>query len=317
MFDETLYLQKPDGARIAYHHHQAENDEKAILLVNHGLIEHSRRYSRFAAFMAASGFHVYAHDHRGHGETQAPDAPLGRFARKNGVSLVIEDAKAIRDLASANHPGLPVLLFGHSMGGLIALRTATEFPESFQALAVWNSNFNNGIETRFARLVLKIERALKGSDVPSLLMAKATFEAWGKSVSGRRTLLDWLSRDDAEVDLYANDPLCRFQASNSLWMDVLDLTAQTATLPRLARLRTDLPIHLVGGGQDPATKGGEATRALDHRLRQSGLTDVTLTLYPAMRHETLNEIGRDKAMAAFRDWARTALGLEAVHSGLE
>lgn len=309
MFDETLYLSRPDGARIAYHYQPADNDGRAILIVNHGLIEHSRRYRRFALFMAEAGFHVYVHDHRGHGETKAPNAPLGRFALRDGVARVIEDVKAMRDLAIAVHPGLPVLLFGHSMGGLIALRAATDYPDDIQALAIWNSNFNSGIETRFARLVLKIEQALKGSDVPSLLMAKATFEAWGKSVPGHRTLFDWLSRDPTEVDLYAADPLCRFQASNSLWQDVLDLTAETATLPRLARLPTGLPIHLVGGGRDPATKNSAATQALANRLRHSGFTDVTLKLYPDMRHETLNEIGRDEAMAEFRNWAEQALGL--------
>ena len=51
-----------------------------VVQINHGLAEHAARYARFADFLAARGFHVYAHDHRGHGATKAPDAPLGRFA---------------------------------------------------------------------------------------------------------------------------------------------------------------------------------------------------------------------------------------------
>ncbi|THF53882.1 alpha/beta hydrolase [Allorhizobium terrae] len=307
MFEKTLYLDMPDGTRLAYHLEPAALSARGILLICHGLTEHSLRYNAFAKAMSAAGFHVYAHDHRGHGQTTAPDASLGRFARRDGVAKVIADVKAMRDFASAAHPDLPIVLFGHSMGGLIALRAATEYPESFNALAVWNSNFNAGIAGHIARIVLKIERALKGSDVPSLIMAKSTFEAWGKSIRNHRTAFDWLSRDAQEVDLYIADPLCGFPVSVSLWLDLMELTLNTATHERLSALPKTLPVHLVGGGQDPATAKAEATRWLSGRMAQSGLRHVRLKIYPDMRHETLNEIGREKAIDDFIAWATAAV----------
>ncbi len=89
---------------------------------------------------------------------------------------------AMRDLAVQNHPGLPIILFGHSMGGLIALNVATAHPQSFNALTIWNSNFNPGLAGRFAQGVLYLEQMLKGSDVPSLILPKATFAAWGRAI---------------------------------------------------------------------------------------------------------------------------------------
>ncbi|HBF29126.1 alpha/beta hydrolase [Rhizobium sp.] len=307
MFKSTLYLSRSDGARLAYRYMPAVHPARGILLINHGLSEHSGRYAAFANSMSIAGFHVYAHDHRGHGETIAPGAQHGRFALNGGLSKVIADVDAMREFASNAHPTLPIVLFGHSMGGLIALRAATAYPATIDALAVWNSNFNAGIAGHIARMVLKIERALKGSDVPSLIMTRSTFDAWGKSIPGHRTLFDWLSRDASEVDKYIADPLCGFPASVSLWLDVMGLTLDTTTPARLSALSKSLPIHLVGGGQDPATDKAAATRWLAERLRNSGFNHVTLKIYDEMRHETLNEIGREQATADFITWAHSAI----------
>ena len=305
MFEETKWFASPTGASLAYHYQPAETPARGIVVVSHGLAEHSKRYRDFAGAMAGHGFHVYAHDHRGHGETAAADAPIGRFARRDGARRVIEDVKAVRDMAVAAHPGLPVLLFGHSMGGLIALNAAIEYPGDFAALAVWNSNFNPGLAGRAAQAILLAERALKGSDVPSGLLPKLTFAAWGKSIPGHRTPFDWLSHDPAIVDAYIADPLCGFDASVSLWLDLFELTFRAPKLAR--RLPKDFPIHLVGGAEDPATNGGREILWLADRLKRLGFTDVSVKIWPATRHETLNTTVRAEASAELAEWTKRVL----------
>ncbi|KKX29286.1 alpha/beta hydrolase [Rhizobium sp. LC145] len=305
MFEETKWFSSPTGASLAYHYQPAAAPPRGIVVVSHGLAEHSKRYRDFARAMASNGFHVYVHDHRGHGETAAPDASIGRFARRDGARRVIEDVKAIRDMAVAAHPGLPVLLFGHSMGGLIALNAAIEYPGDFAALAVWNSNFNPGLAGRAAQAILLAERALKGSDVPSGLLPKLTFAAWGKSIPGHRTPFDWLSHDPAIVDAYIADPLCGFDASVSLWLDLFELTFRAPKLAR--RLPKDFPIHLVGGAEDPATNGGREILWLADRLKRLGFTDVSVKIWPATRHETLNTTVRAEASAELAEWTKRVL----------
>ncbi len=305
MFEETRRLQSPTGANIAYHTAPATESPRAILLISHGLAEHSRRYKAFAEAMAAAGFHTYAFDHRGHGQTTAPDVPIGRFARRDGAKLVLQDVKAMRDMAAAAHPGLPIILFGHSMGGLIALNAAVDHPESFDAVAVWNSNFNPGPAGRAAQAILLIEKALKGSDVPSGLLPKLTFGAWGKSIPGHRTEFDWLSHDRDIVDAYIEDPLCGFGASVSLWLDLFELTFRAPKL--IGRLRKDLPIHLLGGAEDPATNGGREILWLSRQFRKDGFTKITTKVWPGTRHETLNDTVRSRATAEFSAWATQAL----------
>ncbi len=308
MFTDLHYLDAPSGAHIAYHSLPATQTPRGIVIVCHGLAEHSRRYEGFAEALAARGYHVFVHDHRGHGETTAADAETGRFAARNGVDKVIADVRAMRDLAVGQYPGMPVILFGHSMGGLIALNTASAHPQAFQALSVWNSNFNPGPAGRFAQAVLAVEKMLKGSDVPSAILPRATFGAWGKSIPGHRTAFDWLSRDPAEVDAYIADPLCGFDASVSLWQDLFRLTFSGASPESLARLPSGLPVYLVGGGQDPATNKGREIRWLGRRMMASGMTQVMTTIYDEMRHETLNEIGREQPIADFLAWLDRTTG---------
>ncbi|WP_117192476.1 alpha/beta fold hydrolase [Rhizobium terrae] len=310
MFRETRRLQSPTGANLAFHHVPAGGLPRAILLVSHGLTEHSKRYETFAEAMAGHGFHVYAFDHRGHGETTAPDAPIGRFARRDGVRLVLQDVKAMRDMAAASHPGLPVLLFGHSMGGLIALNAAIDYPESFDALAVWNSNFHPGPAGRAAQAILLAEKALKGSDVPSGLLPKLTFGAWGKSIPGHRTEFDWLSHDRDVVDAYIADPLCGFGASVSLWLDLFELTFRGPKM--IGRLPKNLPIHLIGGAEDPATNGGREILWLSEHFRKNGFSNVTTKVWPATRHETLNDTVRARAIAEFAAWAKATIASPAM-----
>jgi alpha-beta hydrolase superfamily lysophospholipase len=311
MFEETRRLATATGADLAYHCQPALGAEHGILLISHGLAEHSRRYAAFAREMSGHGFHVYAHDHRGHGQTTAPDAPLGRFAQRQGARLVADDLQAMRDVAAAAHPGLPVILFGHSMGGLIALNSAIDNPRGFAALAVWNSNFNLGMAGRAAQVILRTERALKGSDVPSGLLPKLTFEAWGKSIPGHRTEFDWLSHDRDIVDAYIEDPLCGFAASVSLWLDLFDLTFRAPKL--IGRLPKDLPIHLIGGAEDPATNGGQAIQWLSQRFKQNGFSAVTTKICPATRHETLNDTVRGRATSEFAAWAKSILAAPKAH----
>jgi alpha-beta hydrolase superfamily lysophospholipase len=305
-FDEQRVLASPTGARLNLLVRKAAEPARAIVQINHGLAEHAQRYSRFADHLAAHGSHVYAHDHRGHGGTTAPDAPPRMFARENGSEKVIADVLAVHDLIAREHPGLPVIAFGHSMGGLIALNFVQRHSGRIAAAAIWNANFSAGPAERIAKLLLLWERFRLGSDVPSRLLPKLTFQNWARQVPGRRTEFDWLSRDPEEVDAYIADPLCGWDASVSMWRDMFDLIFHGADDRLFSDMRRDLPFHLVGGEKDPATASGKAVRDLDVRLRRLGFSSVATRIYPDTRHESLNEINRETVMADFVKWTNRA-----------
>ncbi|MEX3010134.1 alpha/beta fold hydrolase [Hoeflea sp. TYP-13] len=309
-FDEQTALDSPTGAALNLLHKTPKGMARAIVQINHGLAERASRYGPFADYLSEAGFAVFVHDHRGHGETKASDAPVGIFAKApagQAFEKVIADTLAVNTYARERYPDVPVITFGHSMGGLIAMNFALSHPDRQSALAVWNANFNMGLEGRLAQGVLAGERMILGSDVPSRILPKLTFEAWGKSIKNADTGFDWLSHDRDQVAAYVADPLCGWDASVALWQDIFAMAFRGSSKTELVRLRKTTPIHLVGGGQDPATNKGRAVTWMASHMRACGFEDVTGRIYDDMRHETLNETALPGARCAMEDFAAWAV----------
>lgn len=286
---------------------EPETPVRAVVQINHGLAEHAARYQRFMEALATHGIASIAHDHRGHGTTRAPDAPLGRFAKAAGADAVIDDVLAVHGLIAKRWPSRPVIIFGHSMGGLIALDFVLRHPDCVQAAAIWNANFSAGLLGRVAQAILAWEKFRIGSDVPSRILPRLTFQAWGAQVPNARTPFDWLSHEDVEVAKYISDPLCGWSASVSMWQDVFELIFRGADDLQFAKIRRDLPFQLVGGAEDPATEKGRSVLALAGRLRQMGFQHVQSRIYGHTRHETLNDLNRNTATTDFMHWVDQVL----------
>ena len=301
-FDDQISLASSTGAALNLYARRAAGPGRAVVQVNHGLAEHAARYAAFADFLAARGIHTYAHDHRGHGYTTAPDAPLGRFAASGGSDKVLADVLAVHDHIAAAHPDLPVVVFGHSMGALIALNFTLSHSARIRGAALWNADFSAGLAGRAALAALAWERFRLGSDMPSRIMPLATFRTWNRQVGENRTAFDWLSRDHAVVDAYVADPLCGFDASVSLWRDLFDFVFTAADDAGLSAVRKDLPFNLVGGSGDPYTRGGKTMTRLADRMRAMGFLNLVSTIYAGNRHESLNELNRDVVMQDFAVW---------------
>jgi pimeloyl-ACP methyl ester carboxylesterase len=169
-FDEQRLLETPGGTALNLFVKKARQAAHAVVQINHGLSEHAGHYAAFANFLAERGFHVYAQDHRGHGGTKAEDALPGMFARKDGVKKVVADVASVHDLIATEHPGLPVILFGRSVGGLIALSFLCQRLRPVAGAAIWNYPKQPRLSSRAARLLLGWERFRLGSDAPSRLL---------------------------------------------------------------------------------------------------------------------------------------------------
>ncbi|MCP4074079.1 MAG: alpha/beta hydrolase [Hyphomicrobiales bacterium] len=295
----------PSGAELCLYNTEALTNAgavKGIVQINHGMAEHGARYQRFAAKLSNAGYHVIAHDHRGHGNTKADDAPFGVFSSKNGLQKALDDIAHVNNIARKKYPQLPIILFGHSMGTILGFNYCLKYPETIAAAALWNTGFDTGALAMVFNILLKIERALKGSDVPSRLAQKMTFEDWNRKFAPNRTDFDWLSRDEAEVDKYVADPLCGFPVSIGMWLDVLTGINFGADNKNLTRLPVHLPFHLLAGAADPCSAKGQAVARLAKRLKNAGLENVTLNILPETRHESLNEINRNEITTDFIAW---------------
>ena len=266
------------------------------------MVEHALRYSRFASELCQSGFAVYSHDIRGHGHTEAEDAPQGVFAKTNGFNVILKDQNDVIKLAKERHPNKPIICFGHSLGSIINLNFALRYPKMVNALACWNSGIETGILPRASRIILSIESVFRDPNLPSLIAWKLSFGAWNSKFKPNRTDFDWLSQDDKEVDLYVNDSLCGFEASISMWRDILEGVFFAGNQKNLIKLDKNLPVHIVGGGIDPCTNNGKDMEKLALKLKNNGLSDVTCNILDNTRHESLNEVNRDHTTKEFMNW---------------
>ncbi len=301
-FDGEMRLASPSGADLRLLSKAAQGPARAVVQVNHGLSEHAGRYARLSAFLSAHGFHVLAHDHRGHGKTKAEGAPLGHFGPGANADTILADVGAVHDHIASIWPGLPVFVFGHSMGGMIALTYALRHSRRIAGVAAWNAPFATRLEALAGKAVLAVERFRLGSDVPSRLVPRLTFGSWARAFPQRRTEFDWLSRVPEEVDRYVQDPLCGLDVSIGIWTVLFELSLIAANRNEYKATRKDLPLHLVGGGADPSTDGGKIVQRTADILRRNGFGDVTIRLYPLARHETLNEPEADEAMRDLLSW---------------
>lgn len=323
---ETQQLTTTSGAKLHVYHalcssadHMPANTKsstqgstpvKGIVHINHGLAEHAGRYEIFAEALNKAGFHVYAHDHRGHGHTHTRHNQLGHFDSEDATSTVLADIADLHHQIKEDHPDLPLLLFGHSMGGLIAMNYALKYPSQLVGVAIWNSNFSGGILGRLGQLLLAWEKMRRGSDTPSHILPKLTFDAWGKAIKGHRTAFDWLSHKPEAVDAYIQDPLCGWNASIGMWQTIFDWVFAGSNPQALATLPKNLPFMLVGGGEDPATDHGKATKAQAARLKKAELKAVECIIYDTARHETLNDLIAEQATKDFILWANNAIDAE-------
>lgn len=300
----TADIERPDGASVHLHFCQSQASAKGIVHINHGMCEHSARYERFMKLLARHGYHSVAQDHRGHGLTTAPGAALGMFAKRNGWEKVVGDALAVNNWCRDQFGDLPIIVFGHSMGATVALDYALSHPQTISAAAIWNGAMSGFLPKTLTGL-LKLERALKGSDVASGWARSLTFDAWNREFKPNRTAFDWLSRDDHEVDLYVADPACGFDATIGMWLDLLGGLSATADPARYRKLDRAMPFHLLNGACDPCSNKGGSAKQLQSRLERAGFADVTKIVLENTRHEALNETNRDETMKAFIDWLDT------------
>lgn len=305
--DLAMTLDTPTGAALSLYIWKADGRPRGVVHINHGLAEHAARYGPFASFLAKEGFHVYAHDHRGHGHTRAPATSLGSFGPEPACENVLADVLAVHEQIAQMHPALPVILFGHSLGAMIAFAFLARHPQHVRAAALWDMPLASRLEARAAKAVLAWERFRLGSDVPSRVLPRFTFQAWARANPDARTPFDWLTRDREQVENYIADPLCGWEPTVGLWRAVFDFNMMLLDSRAAKAIPRTMPIHLLGGGSDPVTGGGKTIERLESRLRQNGFLNLETRLYPENRHESLNELNRSLIMKEFARWAAQAL----------
>ncbi len=266
---------------------RSKEPERGAVILAHGMGEHSLRYQSLAEALTASGFAVYANDHRGHGLTVKDDSQLGDYGPDGWRGLIDDELQLIQKVRD-EHAG-PVLIMGHSMGSMVVQHLMTEASELLDGAALSGTTAIDVMATTVASSAGDGEGDL--------------FASFNSAFEPVRTESDWLSRDSDQVDLYVNDPLCGFSVSDASMASLMEAGAVYSTQASTQKIRQDLPIFLFAGDADPVSAGGKLVEIVAERYRGAGIKDVTLKLYPGARHEVFNETNRAEVEADFVAWA--------------
>jgi alpha-beta hydrolase superfamily lysophospholipase len=279
---------------------------RAIVQIVHGAAEHAGRYVRFASELVERGFAVFAEDHRGHGRTATSAAALGDMGPANAIERVVDDVATLATHARAAMPGIPAVLFGHSMGSLIAQRVLARHGGQYRA-AVLTGTLSIDILAQSKALIDEAAR-LQGRDTPAEQLQTAMFSALMREIENPRTPFDWLSRDPAEVDRYMADPFCGFALCHGAWQDIAEAAPLTADPRELRKIAPELRVLIASGAADPVHLNGSGIEQLFERYGAAGLRHVARRLYPGARHELLNELNREEFTRDTIAWMEHALG---------
>ena len=285
---------------------------RAVIHIVHGMSEHARRYEPLAVALAAKGWAVYAHDQRGHGTTATDDSILGFFAERDGWSRAVEDFAAFLKFERQQHPNIPLVAFGHSMGSFIVQDYLSgNAADGLSAAILSGTNGRPPLIARIGVWVARFECWRLGPKGRSPLIRRLSFDTFNRQFKPNRTSADWLSRDPQEVDKYIADPMCGFDATNRLWDDLLTIMPELSSPHRISQIPSYLPVYILGGDKDPTSYQGRGVRQLVKAYEAAGMERVHVQLYPDGRHEMLNEINRNEVIMDLQNWLDTVL--ESTH----
>lgn len=248
-----------DGVRIVYDTWTPEAPPRAVVVLSHGFGEHARRYDHVAMRFADAGLVTYALDHRGHGRSG------GKRVLCRNISEYTNDFHTLAGIGSWEHPGLPRVVLGHSMGGAIVFSYAVDRPDDYQ-LMVLSGPAVDMVDT-VSPLLAFVAKAL-GAVAPGLPVEKLDSSL--------------VSRDPAVVAAYDADPLVHHGRVPAGVARALIKVGET--MPSRAPALT-APLLVVHGADDGLVPAAGSKRLVGC----VGSGDVRLTVYPGLYHEVFNE----------------------------
>lgn len=276
--------------RLYYNLYTPENKPvAATVLILHGMKEHSGRYNDIARFFCTKGFAILTYDHMGHGKSVKNGEALGHFQITDAAEQLIIDAEAMAEHLYDLFPGVSHFILGHSMGSFITRLLLQRSYTKFKGAVIAGTGGKNSVAAAtkpFFALLNRTSPVRRSSFVNNTFdkMNNARFrnEPGGSSNS-------WLSLSKTNRQAFENDPLCGMPFSNRAFYTLISVNTLATKRNWADRISKQFPLLFVSGEEDPIGDFGKGILKTVSDLERDGFNDVSLLLYPGMRHEILNE----------------------------
>lgn len=278
---------------------------RGIVQISHGMAEHKERYEEFMKFLAEHDYMAVIHDHRGHGNSVNDLVELGYFYTED-IQGIIEDLHQVTRWIKEQYPGLPIYLFSHSMGTLVARNYMKKYDSNIQKLILCGPPTKNA-GAASALLMAKASRTMKGGMYRNQYIHNLAFKGYDRD---EKTANNWLSTDTEKVEAYNNNPLCGYVFTNNGFINLFQLMQEAFSTKGWEKNNLTLPILMIAGEEDPVIQNREKFEQLEQFLKGIGYSDIKSKLYPGMRHELLNERNKEQVyqeILAFIDETEEAI----------
>ena len=276
-----------------------EGRPRAVLQMTHGMVEYIGRYEQLACWLADRGVAAVGHDHLGHGGSVVSREEYGYFGRPDGNRLLLDDIHRVTRWAKAlpELEGLPWFLLGHSMGSFYARQYLCEYGGELQGAILMGTGWQPRAAARAGRALCHLLAAFHGWRYRSKLVDSMAFGSYNRSFRPARTSKDWLNRDEKEVDRYLSEERCSFRFTLNGYNSLFTALERLCDKELLARAPKDLPVLFLSGDDDPVGDRGRGVQKAAQSLRDAGMRQVEVKLYPGARHELLVELNRQEVFA--------------------
>ena len=262
---------------------------RGVLQIAHGVAEHIGRYDDFARYLNQQGIVVAGHDHLGHGQSLPEGGTPVYFGEENGWTHAVDDIHGLHEILAKRFKRLPHLIMGHSMGSFLTRTYLIRYPGEKKVAIIMGTGWQPGYMLTGGSLIAKRFYYKNGGSSTSDFVTALAFGGYNRAFAPNRTGFDWLSADPENVDRYIADPLCGADATVGLFRDMLGGIRFNQKPANLKKMDTSMPVLFIAGEDDPVGAMGKGVKRSCAAFQKAGMQDVTLKLYPGLRHEILNE----------------------------
>lgn len=273
---------------------------RGILQLVHGMAEHRERYHDFMDYCAEHGFIVLIHDHRGHGASVESESDYGYFG-ENGLEGIISDVHQMTEYLKKRFPGLPLILFGHSMGSLIVRCYVQEYDADIEGLIVCGSP-SKRVGSGAGKLVAEVLQLFRGDHHRSNFINRLAFGGYNKRFTDTASPNSWIVSDPAVVEAYDADSRDGFVFTLNGFVVLFGLVQRAYRKKGWKIQNPALPIFFIAGADDPCIISRQDFLKAANFMRERGYKNIQHRLYPGMRHEILNEIGKEAVWSDIISW---------------
>ncbi len=280
-----------DGLNISMITTTPEAKPKAVLFIIHGLNGKKERFLPFMEYMTENGYVCIAHDHRGHGESVLKEEDRG-YSYNGRSAALTKDMRAIRKWIRENFPDTPVYMLGHSMGSLAARAYVRENDKDLKGLILCGSPSYNPL-TLIGMLMLKPISLIRQGRLRPVIFQKLMDDRYNRRFMNEGEKA-WVCSDSNSRKTIKEDPSCNFSLTADYSLTLLELMRKAYSRKGWLSSNNTMPVLFLAGDDDPCIIDRHHFLLAVDAMRSAGYANVDYRLFPGMRHEVLNEIGKEK-----------------------